>query len=252
MFELPVSFAEFSILLITSFFGSMLTAAAGVGGGALVLVVMASILPPAALIPVHGLVQLGSNSFRFWLTRQHVQLAKVGPFLLGAFVAACFGVMFITNMQFEWLPLIVSLFILWLCWGKIPNVGFGETRVGMLIGGLLTTTASVFVGASGPLVAAWLSVHKADRWHYTANFAASMTSQHGVKMLVFGSAGFVFGKWLLLVAAMILCGYIGTKCGLTVLDKIPQRVFKRVFRAVLTLLAFRLLWVNYGDWLVPS
>jgi hypothetical protein len=33
----------------------------GIGGGAALLAVMASLVPPAALIPVHGVVQVGSN-----------------------------------------------------------------------------------------------------------------------------------------------------------------------------------------------
>ncbi len=55
-----ISNSQAIILVITSLLTSMLTAAMGIGGGVLLLAVMASIVPVAALIPVHGLVQLGS------------------------------------------------------------------------------------------------------------------------------------------------------------------------------------------------
>jgi uncharacterized membrane protein YfcA len=51
-----------AVLLAASFCGSLLTAAVGVGGGTLVIIILASLVPPAVLIPVHGLVQLGSNA----------------------------------------------------------------------------------------------------------------------------------------------------------------------------------------------
>ena len=247
MFDLSVTLTEFFVLLLSSFLGSLLTSSLGVGGGALVLVIMASILPPSVLIPVHGMVQLGSNGFRLWLTKKHVQPSRVVPFLLGALLATIIGLLFIGNMVFKWLPLIVGLFILWLCWGNMPALKIGQTRLGMFIGGVTTTLASVFVGASGPLVAAWLNVNSANRWHYTANFAASMTAQHSVKLIVFGAAGFIFSEWLVLVAAMIFCGYLGTKIGLHMLERIPQGYLKVGFRIVLTLLALRLLWVNYAE-----
>lgn len=50
-----------ALLLGTSFLASLITVAFGIGGGALLLAVMAVTMPPAALIPVHGVVQVGSN-----------------------------------------------------------------------------------------------------------------------------------------------------------------------------------------------
>ncbi|MBD3765767.1 MAG: sulfite exporter TauE/SafE family protein, partial [Rhodobacterales bacterium] len=41
-------------LLVTSVAASFITIAFGIGGGVLLLAVMASLVPPVALIPVHG------------------------------------------------------------------------------------------------------------------------------------------------------------------------------------------------------
>jgi uncharacterized protein len=43
-------------LLVASFGASFITVAFGIGGGAALLALMASLVPPAALIPVHGVV----------------------------------------------------------------------------------------------------------------------------------------------------------------------------------------------------
>lgn len=52
------------LLVLVSFGTSLITAAFGIGGGAVLLALLAALMPPAALIPVHGAVQFGSNVFR--------------------------------------------------------------------------------------------------------------------------------------------------------------------------------------------
>jgi len=230
------------ILLLASFLGSLLTAALGVGGGALLITVMAGIVPPLALIPVHGVVQMGSNTSRAWLTRRYTQWSKVGWFLGGSVLAAALGGLLLNRIDEAWIPLMVGLFILWLSWGPMPALGLGSTRMGLFSGGLLTTGMTVLVGATGPLVSAWLGRAGMDKWQYTANFSAIMSLQHGLKLLVFMCAGFAFHQWLAVMAAMIACGYIGTRVGLRLLGKIPETQFRYVFRWVLTLLAMRLVW----------
>ena len=56
-------------LVALSFFASMLTAAIGIGGGLLMLTVMVSFLPPFVVLPVHGVIQLGSNGGRMALVK---------------------------------------------------------------------------------------------------------------------------------------------------------------------------------------
>ncbi|WP_430461885.1 sulfite exporter TauE/SafE family protein [Thalassolituus sp. LLYu03] len=233
-------------LLIAAFLGSLLTSSLGVGGGAFLITVMAGIVPPVALIPVHGIVQLGSNSSRAWLTRKHTQWTKIGWFAAGAAIASLLTVFLLGKMQPGVIPLLVGLFILWLSWGKVPEIGLGEKTAGLFSGGLITTLLTMLVGATGPLVSAWLGRAGTDRWQYTANFSTCMTLQHLLKVAVFGLAGFAFLPWIPLLAAMILCGYIGTRLGLKLMGKMPETLFRQLFRWILTLLALRLIWVWYA------
>ena len=241
----PVAFA---ILLLCSFLGSLLSASAGIGGGSFLIAVMASLVPPAALIPLHGLVQLGSNASRAYLTREHTQWRKIAFFALGALLAATLAGLLLGMLDPHYIPPLVGVFILWLSWGKMPDIGLGSHPLGLFFGGLLTTLGTMLVGATGPLVAAWLGRSGTARWQYTANFSASMTIQHTVKVLAFGLAGFVYRDWLVLLVLMILCGYIGTRVGLRLLGKIPEHKFRIAFKWVLTLLALRLIW----QWLITT
>ncbi len=235
----PISIA---ILLISSFLGSFITAALGVGGGAFLIAVMANIVPPIALIPLHGIVQMGSNASRAVHTHKHMQWRVIGFFTLGALVASLCAVLIIGKVGTDIIPPLVALFILWLCWGPLPELGLGEKPFGLVLGGWLTTLATMVVGATGPLVSAWLGRKNVDRWTYTANFSSCMTLQHLLKIVVFGFTGFVFTDWIPLLIAMIIFGYIGTKIGLLVLGKLPEKKFKTMFKWLLTLLAIKTLF----------
>ena len=48
---------------------SFITAFIGIGGGAILLAGLSLLIPTAAIIPVHGLVQLGSNANRAAMTK---------------------------------------------------------------------------------------------------------------------------------------------------------------------------------------
>ena len=59
-------------LLLVSLLTSMITASMGAGGGVILLMVLSLCMPPLAVIPVHGMVQMGSNAGRSLMTWRHI------------------------------------------------------------------------------------------------------------------------------------------------------------------------------------
>ena len=88
VFPEALSTSVIVFLLMASAVTSMITATLGAGGGVLLLVLMASWLPPAAIIPVHGMIQLGSNSGRAVLTRHHIDWKVIAAFAPGVLAGA--------------------------------------------------------------------------------------------------------------------------------------------------------------------
>ena len=72
----------FTSLVLLSFFTSMLSASMGIGGGTILLAVMAQVVPVKAIIPVHGMVQLGSNVGRALVLLPNVRWLYLFWFLL--------------------------------------------------------------------------------------------------------------------------------------------------------------------------
>ena len=198
-------------------------------------------MPMASVIPVHGLVQLGSNANRMLLTRRYIDRNMLFYFAAGGVVGALCASFVVSDLPLDWMKLGVGLFVLYLLWGKRPSIK-ESTPLGKTLAGLVTTFLSMFVGASGPLVGSYLHARAYQKMRFTGTFSASMTLQHLLKTLVYGAAGFAFWQWLPLIIVMITAGALGTWLGLKALHKIPAEKFQRIVQIVLSLLSVNLMW----------
>jgi uncharacterized protein len=230
------------LLIIASFFTSAITASFGLGGGVMMLALMGLFVPVAALIPAQGLVQLGSNTGRAWVQRAHVRASIMKPFLIGSLLGAVAGGFTVVQLPDQAMKIALSLFILFITWAKIPGLK-SLSGLGLAIASGIIACLSMFLGATGPLMVSVLGaiIHN-DRKALVATSAAAMTVHHGLKVVVFGLAGFAFADWLPLIVAMIATGYLGTLTGSQLLDKIPEDKFRFAFKIILTLLALQMLW----------
>lgn len=236
-----LSVYEFWFLAGLSFFTSLITASIGIGGGSLLLAVMAQILPVKAIIPVHGVVQLGSNFGRAVVMFPHLDKKLFLWFVIGSLVGALIGGQIVFSLPVDVLRLILGGFILYAAWGpKLGGLAKSEKMLAM--GGLISTMLTMFVGATGPFVLAMLKPFGLARMGMVATTAGCLTVQHTLKVLVFGLLGFAFATYVPLMAIMIGLGFIGTLIGRKILLKVNEKVFKRALSLVLTVLAVRLLW----------
>ena len=146
------------------------------------------------------------------------------------------------NLSLEVLRAVLGLFVLYAVWtpklrpSDIPLKGYTLVGVG-------TAFITMFVGATGLLVSSFLSPEKLGRERMVATLAACMTIQHCLKGVAFGVIGFHFQPWIPIIAVMIASGFLGTLLGRRILKGLPEQLFSRLLRVVLTLLAGRLLYL---------
>ena len=231
-------------LVLLSFLTSALTAAVGIGGGLVFLAALASFLPPLVVLPVHGVVQFGSNGGRASLMYEHIDWSVTGYFLLGSIFGVIVAGRVFVALPVEVLRGLLGFFVLYSVWtpklrpSSIPLPGF----LGV---GAVTSFASLFVGGTGPLVSAFLSPEHLGRKKLVATHAICMTVQHGLKGVIFGFLGFQFLPWLPALLVMILSGFLGTLTGRRILHRLPEKLFTQLFRAILTVLGVRLLLLAF-------
>lgn len=230
----PVALAAAGLSFGTSF----ITAAFGIGGGAIMLAALAVMLPPAALIPVHGLVQLGSNGGRTAVLARHVQLGVMGPFAIGAGLGIVAGSLLLIELPSEAILITVGIFILYTVY--FPPPAFLQRHAGTAGG--FSSLLTMFVGATGPFIAAFVKSQGYDKITHVATHSAMMTLQHLLKTIAFGLLGFAFSKWAGFITLLIATGFAGTMAGRHVLARLDEARFKQVLGAILTVIAIKLIW----------
>ncbi|SMY06276.1 sulfite exporter TauE/SafE family protein [Flavimaricola marinus] len=230
-------------LLAASFAGSFVTVAFGIGGGVLLLAVMASLMPPAALIPVHGVVQLGSNLFRALLLRAHVHWPPVAVFVAGSVVGVAVGGVVAINLPPAVVQIGIGGFVIYSVLSSPP---VWLSRQGLVIGAL-SSFLSMFFGATGVFVANFVKSLNLPRQTHVATHATLMTCQHLLKIVTFGVLGFAFGPWVLFILAMIGAGFLGTVIGRRVLISMSDTGFRQALNVILVLLSIRLIFTGIAQ-----
>ena len=225
-------------LFAASFVGSFITVAMGIGGGAMVLAVMASLVPPVALIPVHGVIQFGSNVNRALVMGKHTFWPPVLAFGVGSVAGVMIGGAIAVDLPPAYVQIGVGLFVIWSVMRKPPAWLIKWPALTGLISSILT----MFFGATGVFVSGYVKSLELGREAHVATQAVLMTLQHLLKVIVFGVLGFAFGPWLGFMVVMIATGFMGTLVGRQVLIRMNDAVFGKVLNGILLLLAARLIW----------
>jgi uncharacterized membrane protein YfcA len=222
-----------------SFLTSLITATFSLGGGSLLIAAMTLLLPPVVVVPVHGCVQLGSNAGRALLMRAHIQWQFILWVSLGAVLGSIIGGSFANVLPERWFAAAIGLFVLVTTWlPQSPMIA--NNRVVQFVGGMLVSAVGMVVGAAGPLVAAFVRGIP-DRQQLVATHAMLNTFQHVIKVVVFVALGFAIGEYLLLILAMVAAGFAGTALGSRMLTRVPEQVFRLVFRVLLSVVAIELI-----------
>jgi uncharacterized membrane protein YfcA len=228
------------LLVAASLVTSFISAAFGIGGGFTLIALLALLLPPAALIPVHGIVQLGSNAGRVGIMLKDVVWRPVLPFVIGTVIGAGLGAIVVVQLPPWAVQLALGIFIIWAVFAKLPPI---QQRY-ILLGGVVSSFLTMFFGATGNFIAAMVKSMNLEPVPHVATHSLMMTFQHFVKVLIFGLIGFQFGPYMILIIGMLISGFIGTVIGSRFLTKAGGRYFKPVLNTILFLAATRLIWAG--------
>ncbi len=236
----PVTLFDAGFLVVASLFTSFMTAAFGIGGGVTLIALLALLLPPAALIPVHGVVQLGSNGGRVAIMVKDVFWRPILPFMIGAVIGAGIGGAVVVQLPPWLVQLALGIFIIWAVLVKIPQI---QKRY-VFLGGVISSFLTMFFGATGNFIAAMVKSMNLEPVTHAATHSIMMTIQHFIKVLIFGIVGFEFGPYMPLIGAMLISGFVGTIIGRQFLTKAGGLYFKQVLNIILFLVAARLIWAG--------
>jgi len=241
-----------AILSAAALATSVLSAIVGMAGGIVLLAVMLLFFEPLLAIPLHGIVQLVSNTSRTFIQRRHVDVSIVWRYSLLLIPTGYVGYLLLRSLPPDTARAAIGAFVLlatwapsWLLIGTHPE-RLERSRRFVLLGGvvgLLNTT----IGATGPLLAPFFLNLGLDRRELIGTKAACQGLGHLAKLVIFGSMGFAFLDYAGPLAWLCGAVVVGTWLGSQILGHVSEESFVRFYKTVLTLVALRLLvWDGLG------
>jgi uncharacterized membrane protein YfcA len=233
--------SELVILVIAALAASAISGAIGMGGGVTLLAVMATIMEPAAVVPIHGVVQMTSNFTRALRLLKRVNWSIVAMYFPTMLLGAWIGLQLYRGAGMPWFKPAIGLFVLaFLAWDRFKPKRLQMPRWVFVPAGLGGGFLTIAVGAAGPFLAAFFLRDDLERHEVVATKAAIQTFGHLVKIPAFLSIGFRYQDELVTIVPLLACVVIGTFLGTSLLHRMREDVFRNMFRIVLGLLALRL------------
>jgi uncharacterized membrane protein YfcA len=235
-------------LTLVTLAAATLSGAVGMGGGTILAAAMATLLPARSVVPLHGLIQVCSNSSRGLLLWRHIEwkiLALYVPLqLAGVWVAIEW---FWSGESFGWFrPTLGGFVLVAILWNRIrprrltvPRAVFALAGFG---GGLLT----VLVGVTGPWISTFFLRDDLSKEEIVATKAAIQTIGHFAKIPAFLSVGFHYRDHVSLLLPMIGASLLGTWLGTRALGRMRREQFRLAFELILGALGLKLL---SGAWI---
>jgi uncharacterized membrane protein YfcA len=238
--------AEILLLSGTAFLTSALTAVAGAGGGTALIAVMLQLLPPAAAIPVHGAVQLASNTTRVWLLRRHMAWPVIWRFALPMPLGVALGLALFQGLPAAAIELLIGCFVL-LTLG-LRRIGRWRDRDVPLWAfwpiGFVTGALNMVVGVIAPILGVVLVRRDLSKEATVGTLGFFGFVGNLLKIAGFSLIGFSFAEYGPLIAGMVPAAILGTRAGRHLLGRIDERRFLLAFRVVLAALALKLIAVD--------
>jgi uncharacterized membrane protein YfcA len=237
----------FTGLTLASFATAFIGVFTGTAGGLILLAMMAVVMPPAVVIPVHTVVQLGSGVTRTMIMWRYVMRSTLPPFIVGAAIGAAVWAKIFVALPVTALQGILAVFILIVTW--LPKLGrIGAERGRFLALGFVATFVGVFVSATGTIVAPFVASAAPDRRNHAATLGALMIFVHIAKLVAFGFLGFAIGAYIPLMVFMIAAGAVGNWVGEEALNRVSEQRFRLILQIFLTALGLQLLWNALRGW----
>jgi uncharacterized membrane protein YfcA len=245
---------DLGILCLVGLLTSMLSAVVGMAGGITLLSVMLLFFEPLVAIPIHGVVQLVSNSSRTFVQRKHVDWTILWRYSVMLVPMGFVGIEIAQALPPNVTRALIGVFVLvatwkpgWLLIGTHPERADVHRRFFLL--GAVVGLINMTIGAAGPLIAPFFLRIGLSRQAMIGTKAACQAAGHLVKIAIFGIAGFVFAEYAIPLALLSVSVIAGTWIGSQVLESVNERWFTWLYKGVLTLVALRLVVWEGLAWL---
>lgn len=237
---------EIALLSSAAFCTSALTAVVGAGGGTALIAIMLQVMSPAAAIPVHGAVQLASNTTRVWLLWQHMSWPIILRFSALMPLGVWLGLELFQGLSTQSIQILIGCFVLIsLAARRIGKWRESDVPLWAFVPiGLITGALNMVVGVIAPILGVLIIRKDLSKEAMVGTLGFFGFVGNLLKIAGFSLIGFSFIEYGPTMLFMIPSAVIGTRVGRAVLSKMDETYFLIAFRIVLVGLALKLIAVD--------
>ena len=218
---------EIALLSAAAFCTSALTAVVGAGGGTALIAIMLQLMAPAAAIPVHGVVQLASNTTRVWLFWRSMAWPIIFRFAALMPFGVWLGVELFQGLPTEVIQILIGCFVL---------LSLGTRQLGALRNkdlplwafvpiGFVTGILNMIVGVIAPVLGVLMIRDDLSKEQVVGTLGFFGFIGNLLKIIGFTLIGFSFVEYGLTMLCMVPAAVIGTRVGKAVLGNMDERYF---------------------------
>jgi len=249
-----MSYAIIVLLLAATFITAAISGVFGMAGGLILMGVLASLVPVAMAMVLHGFIQIISNGSRALLLRKHISWAITGRYALGIGAAILVIALIAWRPTQPWVFILLGLtaLLVWIpkAWVDI-NV---ERRFQAELCGFLVQTLNTIAGVAGPLLDLFFVKSQLTRQTVVATKALTQVMAHAVKIAFWGwpllavlgapegSALAASMPPLWMFAAVIPLSLAGTWLGGLILERMTDANFRTWTKWIVTATGAVYLW----------
>lgn len=232
----------FYIIVGGSFLAAVSNAAFSAGGAMIILAVTSTVLPVAAIVPIHSTLLIGSTTSRALLFWRDIDWKIAAPFLAASVVAVAIGARIYVELPETIIAAAISVVMLVAIW--LPEVSWRpKIRQPWAIVGFVHSLLSTLFAYGAVFHAVILHTGLKKR-QIVGTMAACLTGMSAFKITGYIANGFDYKPYLQIIVFSVAAALVGTWVGKLVIDRISEALFRGVFRLLVTVTALRLMYTG--------
>ncbi|MDZ4822230.1 MAG: sulfite exporter TauE/SafE family protein [Flavobacteriales bacterium] len=224
----------FIIALVTEIIGTV----SGFGSSMLFVPLVGLVLPRPHVLGVTSLLHVFSNTVKVLMFRKHIDWRIALKFGIPSLLLVIVGAFLAGSINDSWAQISLGLFLLLVSglFFFFPQIKLKPTNASAIATGGVAGFVAGMLGTGGAIRGAGLAAFGLSSSAFVGTSAAIDFGVDFSRMFIYISEGFMPLGILAMVPALLIASVLGTWIGKKILDRISQKVFRKIVLAMIFLM----------------
>ena len=229
-----------TVITAGCFLAAFINAAFATGGVYIMLAASTSVLPLTAAVPLQAAFSFASLLARMIYFWTHINWRIVAGFAIGSAIGVFFGARVFVSLPEATIATLLGCLLIFLIWTPTSRIQINIKHPFFYVGVIHSFLGTLF--GVGTLLQPAILRTRLRKLEITSTLAGCLLSMDIFKITGYVAYGFDYRAYIPHIVMATLAGIVGTWMGKRVTHFVSERVFRAVFKWLITLVAIRLLY----------